>query len=103
LAGFAMVIDLPEAEGTETDFQMAEFFVMVKYRRSGVGRQAVFQTLDRHKGRWQLRRHPKNTASVHFWDNVINEYTKGRYEIIRSHPQCGYADGTLGDVFFFNS
>ena len=103
LAGFAMVIDLPEVEGTETDFQMAEFFVLYKYRRAGVGRRALFQVLDKHKGRWQLRRHPKNIASVHFWDNSINEYTKGQYELIQSHPQAGYNDGTLGDVFFFHS
>ncbi len=103
LAGFGMVIDLPEVEGTETDFQMAEFFIMHKYRRLGVGRQAAFQIFDKHKGRWQLRRHPKNTASVHFWDSVISEYAKGNYELIESHPKCAYDDGTLGDVFFFTS
>lgn len=37
LAGFAMIIDLPEVDDRETDFQMAEFFVMNKYRRLGVG------------------------------------------------------------------
>jgi predicted acetyltransferase len=103
LAGFVMVIDMPEVEGTETDFQMAEFFVMYKYRRSGIGKQAVFQVLDKHKGCWQLRRHPKNIASVYFWNNVISEYTNGKFELIESHPQCGYGDGTLGDVFFFTS
>jgi len=103
LAGFVMVIDLPEVEGTETDFQIAEFFVMYKYRRSGVGRQAFFLVLDKHKGRWQLKRHPKNIASVCFWDNVINEYTKGQYELITSHPKLDYVDGTLGDVFFFDN
>ena len=51
LAGFVMIIDLPEVEGTETDFQIAEFFVMYKYRRSGVGKQAFFQVLGKHKGR----------------------------------------------------
>ena len=103
LAGFVMVIDLPEAEGTETDFQIAEFFVVYKYRRLGVGKQAFFQVLDKHKGRWQLRRHPKNIASVLFWDKAINEYTNGKYELIKSHPKCDYSDGTLGDVFFFES
>jgi len=103
LAGFAMVIDLPEIEGTETDFQMAEFFVMYKYRRAGVGKRAFFQVLDKHKGRWQLRRHPKNTASVHFWNRVIDEYTTGQFELMESHPQAEYNDGTLGDVFFFRS
>jgi len=103
LAGFVMVIDMPEIEGTEADFQISEFFVMYKYRRSGVGKNAFFQVLDKHKGRWQLRRHPKNIASVYFWDKAINEYTKGKYELIKSHPKAEYSDGTMGDVFFFTS
>lgn len=103
LAGFAMVNDLPEVDDRETDFQMSEFFVMHKYRRSGIGRQAFFKVLDMHKGKWQLKRHPANTASVHFWDKVINEYTKGHFELIKAYPRTEYDDGTLGDVFFFES
>lgn len=102
-AGFAMVIDLPEVADRESDFQMAEFFVLYKYRRSGVGRQAFLKILDMHKGRWQLKRHPANTVSVLLRDRVINEYTNGRYELIRSYPGAVYDDGTPGDVFFFES
>ena len=58
-----------------------------------------FQVLDMHKGRWQLKRHPANTASVYFWDKVIDEYTNGNYEVIRACPGAMYDDGTLGDVF----
>lgn len=54
-------------------------------------------------GKWQLKRHPANIASVHFWDNVINEYTNGRYELIKAYPGTEYADGTLGDVYFFEN
>ena len=103
LAGFAMVIDLPEVDDRETDFQMAEFFVLYKYRRSGIGKQAFFKVLNLHKGKWQLRRHPANTASVHFWNNVINEYTNEQYELVESYPRTEYDDGTLADVFFFES
>lgn len=103
IAGFAMVIDLPEVNDRETDFQMAEFFVLHKYRRLGVGRQAFFKVLEMHKGRWQLKRHPANIASVHFWDKVINEYTNGRFELIKAYPGTEYDDGTLGDVYFFNN
>jgi predicted acetyltransferase len=103
LAGFAMVIDLPEVDDRDTDFQMAEFFVLYKYRRSGVGKQALFKVLDIHKGRWQLKRHPSNTASVYFWDKVIHEYTNGEYELVKSYPRTEYDDGTLADVFFFKS
>ena len=37
LAGFVMVNDYAEAPERATDFSMAEFFVMHKYRRAGVG------------------------------------------------------------------
>ena len=103
LAGFAMVIDLPEVSDREMDFQMAEFCILIKYRRSGIGRQAFFQVLARHPGKWQLKRHPANTASVHFWDRVIQEYTKGRFELVKAYPDKAYDDGTLADVFFFES
>lgn len=103
LAGFAMVIDLPEVDDRETDFQMAEFFVLHKYRRSGVGKQAFFKVLAMHKGKWQLKRHPANLDSVHFWDKVISEYTQGRYELIKAYPGTEYDDGTLADVFFFEN
>ncbi len=103
LAGFVMVIDLPEVHDRETDFQMAEFFVLYKYRRSGVGRQAFFEVLNLHKGRWQLKMHPANIASVHFWNRVIGEYTNGKFELIKSYPGTEYDDGTPADVFFFES
>lgn len=103
VAGFAMVIDLPEVDDRETDFQMAEFFIMHKYRQSGIGKLAFFKVLNMHKGKWQLKRHPSNIGSVYFWDKVINEYTNGRFELIKAYPRTEYDDGTLGDVFFFES
>lgn len=103
LAGFVMINDFPEVDDRETDFQMAEFFVMYKYRRKGVGLQAVYKVLDMHRGRWQLKRHPKNLSSVYFWNKVIEKYTNGNYELITSYPKTEYDDGTLGDIFFFES
>jgi predicted acetyltransferase len=103
LAGFVMVIGLPEVDDRETDFQMAEFFILYKYRRLGIGKLVFFKVLAMHKGRWQLKRHPANVASVHFWDKVIDEYTKGRFELVKAYPRTEYADGTLGDVFFFEN
>ena len=102
LAGFAMVNDFPEADDRETDYSIAEFFVMYKYRRLGVGKQAFFKVLDIHKGRWQLKRHPKNIPSVHFWNKAIAEYTCNNFELIEAYPKVEYDDGTLGDIFFFN-
>ena len=31
------------------------------------------------------------------------KYTNGDYELIKSYPNSEYADGTLGDIFFFSN
>ena len=66
LAGFAMISDYPEVPEETTDYCLSELFVMHKYRRGGVGRKAVNSVLDKHHGKWQLKRHPHNTVSVKF-------------------------------------
>jgi predicted acetyltransferase len=101
LGGFVMINSYQEAE--ETDYSMAEFFVMYKYRRNGVGKYAAIKTFDMFHGKWQLKRHPKNTASVYFWNKVIAEYTKGDYRLVEGYPNSEYDDGTLGDMFFFDN
>lgn len=102
LAGFAMVNDFPEA-AEPTDYTLAEFFVLFKYRRRGVGRTAARALFDRFRGRWQVKRHPANSASVRFWDAVIREYTGGRYRLETAVPGTEYEDGTPGDIYFFDN
>ena len=103
LAGFVMINDHPEAPDRKTDFCVSEFFVMYKYRRMGVGKKAFFMAADLHRGTWQLKRHPKNIASVFFWNKAVAEYTGGNYEMIEGYPDTAYEDGTLADVFFFDN
>ena len=105
LAGFILVSDYPEVPEEKTDFCLSEFFIMNKYRRKGYGKEAVFQVLTMHHGKWQLKRHPHNIGSVHFWNNVIAEYTKGNFRLVEKYPnkEVAYDDGTLADVFFFEN
>lgn len=102
LAGFVMVNDHPDVKG-KIDYAMSEFFVMHKYRRSGVGRYAALKTFDRFRGMWQLKRHPKNLSSVKFWNRIIAEHTKGDYLLIEEHADAKFEDGTYGEVFFFDN
>ena len=103
LAGFVMVNDYPEASDRPCDFAIAEFFVMHKYRRAGVGSFAAKAAFDLHRGQWQLKYHPKNMASAAFWNKVVGEYTGGRYALVRGYPGSEYDDGTAGDVLFFEN
>ncbi len=61
-------------------FDMAEFFVMRKYRRRGIGQYVARWLFDRFAGRWEVAEVAPNTAAQAFWRRVIGEYTGGRYE-----------------------
>ena len=58
---------------------IAEFFVMGKYRRQGVGKRAAFNIFDRFPGKWEVGEMQANTTSHQFWRAVIGEYTDGKF------------------------
>lgn len=79
LAGFVLVnsyVCLEENKGAKS---IAEFFVMRKYRRQGVGRMAAGKIFDLIPGKWEVRQISSNAAGQHFWRKVISEYTGGRF------------------------
>ncbi len=52
-------------------FDMAEFFVMRRYQRQGVGRQAAGKLFARYPGPWRVRQQQTNPAATAFWRSVI--------------------------------
>ncbi len=78
-AGFALVREVSPPDGAKyTD--MAEFFVMRKYRRKGVGVQIARAAFDRFPGPWQVRVVQANLPAQPFWRRAIGEYTGGVFE-----------------------
>jgi predicted acetyltransferase len=59
---------------------VAEFFVMRKYRRQGVGTVVATRLFDSFRGRWEVRELKTNLAAIAFWRRVIGAYTNGNYE-----------------------
>jgi predicted acetyltransferase len=82
---------------------VAEFCVFYKYRRNGVGKYTAKYVFDKHRGKWQLKYHPKNRVSKEFWNKIINEITDGNYKIINNDPKTKYDDGTIGEVIIFDT
>ena len=103
LAGFIMVSDNPETKKYELNYAISNFFVLYKYRRNGIGKYCVNYILNKYKGKWQLKFHPKNEISKSFWLKTINDYTKGNYDIIKDDPETKYEDGTIGYVLIFET
>ena len=50
---------------------MAEFFIMRKHRRSGIGRRAAAECFNRFPGRWLIHQIPGNEVAAAFWRAVI--------------------------------
>ena len=102
LAGFVMVNDHSELE-EPIDYAMAEFCVLYKYRRQGVGKKAAFEIFERFPGTWELKYHPKNTASEKFWHSAVGEYTHGNYRHFAGGADTSYSDGSPAQFLIFNT
>lgn len=75
LAGFALVriiASVPELK-MDTAYSIAEFFVMEKYRRRGIGRSCALRLFERYAGRWVLTVYDQNESAKKFWQSVISE------------------------------
>lgn len=85
IAGFVLVMTGSPASDDPQVHDIAEFFVMRRHRRSGVGGRAAFLAWDRFPGRWIVRVSEANTAAFRFWREIIREYSAGTaIESVRS-------------------
>ena len=78
LAGFALAYQVEWRQETPV-YWMAEFFVLRRYRRAGVGRSAACQVFDRLRGIWRVGQILANTPAQAFWRRIIAEYSAGRW------------------------
>jgi predicted acetyltransferase len=79
-AGFALLHEHSRLTGASGIFDMAEFFVLRKHRRRGVGRHAAFAIFDQFSGDWEIRQRPANVIATTFWRRTIGDYTGGNYK-----------------------
>jgi predicted acetyltransferase len=98
LAGFALVNDRSRLSGTDGIHDVAEFFILRKYRRRGVGAQAATEIFDRFPGDWEIRVRPNNTGAVTFWRHAVDRHTQSRFREISWNDQAWQ-----GPVFLFST
>jgi predicted acetyltransferase len=82
LAGFVLVRDQGLDNG-ELVHHIAEFFILRKYRRQHIGKQAAFQVFDRFPGLWRVTEIEENKAAQAFWRQVIGEYCGGNFREVQ--------------------
>ena len=98
LAGFALVHERSKLTGASGIFDMAEFFVLRKFRRRGVGGLAAFAAFDKFRGDWEVRERSANANATAFWRRAIGSYTGGNFK------EVVWNDATWqGPVQYFSS
>jgi predicted acetyltransferase len=75
VAGFALAKRGSPAAKDPDVLDVAEFFVLRRYRGRGVGRAAAELLWDRLRGSWTVRASVKNPQAVSFWRGAIAAYT----------------------------
>ena len=75
LAGFCLINDRTHS-GLRAQRNLAEFFILRKYRGRGVGRRAVESIFSRHPGSWEVAVARKNVPAREFWRKTITHSAK---------------------------
>lgn len=69
--GFALLNDVSHS-GLPVDRNMAEFFIVRKHRRGGVGAQAARAVFSLYPGQWEAAVARKNVAALAFWRRAVS-------------------------------
>ncbi|MBS1786540.1 MAG: GNAT family N-acetyltransferase [Acidobacteria bacterium] len=74
LAGFALVKQGSEISGNQNTWDVAEFFIVRRYRRHGVGKIAAHQIWRTFPGCWEVRVLERNQTGLAFWNRAIASF-----------------------------
>ena len=79
LAGFTILDERSRLTGDPAIADVAEFFVLRRFRRAGVGTAAAMRAFALYDRTWEVRQTAANTAATAFWRRTIGTYTGGQF------------------------
>lgn len=99
LAGFAII----DKKGSDTtiDFNMAQFFILRKFKNKGVGRHVAIKCFEKFKGSWEVMVIPGNKGAYQFWKSIIASYTKNNF--IEYQRAVAHFNNSIKNIFMFNN
>jgi predicted acetyltransferase len=96
LVGFALVNQW-SALGRLLDEAVAEFFILRKYRRTGIGSRAAKIMFESCRGRWEIPVAAYNQPALSFWRHTVSTTVE---QSVEEHP--GDGDRWSGTVLCFD-
>jgi [ribosomal protein S5]-alanine N-acetyltransferase len=99
LAGFA-IIDKKGSE-PQVDFNMAQFFILRKFKGKGVGKFVAYHCFNHFKGKWEIMVMPENKGAYDFWKKIITQYTTSNFT--EFHKKVKHLSDSEKIIFAFTS
>ncbi len=77
LVGFAL-LNCAGHTGLAVDRNVAEFFILRKHRRAGLGKAAATELFARYPGQWEAAVARRNVGAQTFWRSAITDHSRMR-------------------------
>ncbi len=81
LAGFVLIRRYPS---DSTLYDIAQFFVLRKFKGQGVGKDVLAQVVNAFPGRWQVRVLLENTGALSFWKSAVRNIVGEDYRLSKA-------------------
>ena len=78
LLGFVMVNSY--VQKFKEGHSIAEYLIIPKYRRKGLGKKVATLIFEKYPGNWEVQPSFNNEKAYLFWKNVVESYKKDNYE-----------------------
>lgn len=85
----------------ETEFNMAQFFILRKFKNKGIGQYVAHQCFKQFPGEWEVMVMPGNEGAYRFWRVAIRNYTHDNFEEY-TRP-VNHFNNKRYNIFKFNS
>ncbi|MBA3660946.1 MAG: GNAT family N-acetyltransferase [Gammaproteobacteria bacterium] len=77
IAGFVIVDK--KGSRVDIDFNMAQFFILRKFKHKGLGRYVAQQAFKKFPGTWEVMVMPGNEGAYRFWRSTIKNFTQNHF------------------------
>lgn len=99
MAGF-VIVDKKGSDQT-IDFNMAQFFILRKFKNQGVGRHVARQCFRKFAGAWEVMVMPGNEGAYRFWQSVIKNDAQDHF--VEYARDVAHFNNNRKNIFKFDS
>jgi [ribosomal protein S5]-alanine N-acetyltransferase len=99
IIGFA-IID-KKGSNAEIDFNMAQFFILRKFKNKGIGMYVAQECFKKFPGIWEVMVIPGNEGAYRFWRSTIINYAPG--DFIEYTRDIAHFNNSRKNIFKFES